>query len=66
VGLVVGLAGALIATRWVGALLWGVAPADPVSLAVGVGVLLVAVATAVQIPLRRAMAVDPVRSLRAE
>jgi len=66
VGLGIGLAGAFAATRWVGSLLWGVAPADPMALAVGVGVLLVAVALAVQIPLRRAMGIDPVGCLRAD
>ncbi|MDX1394822.1 MAG: ADOP family duplicated permease [Gemmatimonadota bacterium] len=66
IGLGVGLAGAFAATRWVGSLLYGVAPADPLALAAGVGLLLLAVALAVQIPLRRAMAVDPVGSLRAE
>ena len=66
VGLGIGLAGAFAATRWVGSLLWGVAPADPLALAVGVCVLLIAVALAVQIPLRRAMQIDPAGSLRAE
>jgi predicted permease len=66
IGLVVGLAGAFVATRWVGSLLWGVAPADPVALAIGVGVLLVAIALAIQIPLRRAMRIDPAGCLRAE
>jgi predicted permease len=66
VGLGVGLAGAFVATRWVGSLLWGVAPADPLALAVGVGVLLITVALAVQIPLRRAVAIDPAGCLRAE
>ncbi|MDH3733898.1 MAG: ADOP family duplicated permease [Gemmatimonadota bacterium] len=66
VGLGIGLAGAFVATRWVESLLWGVEPADPMALAAGVGVLLLAVALAVQFPLRRAMAIDPVGSLRAE
>ena len=66
IGLGLGFAGALLATRWVGSLVWGVAPADPLALAVGVGVLLLAVALAVQIPLRRAMAIDPAGSLRTE
>jgi putative ABC transport system permease protein len=65
-GLAVGLAGAFVATRWVESLLWGIAPADPLALAAGVGALLLAVVLAVHIPLRRAMAIDPVGSLRAE
>ncbi len=66
VGLTIGLAGAFAATRWVGSLLWGVAPADPLALGIGVGVLLLAVILAVLVPLRRALAIDPARSLRAE
>jgi len=66
VGLGIGLAGAFLATRWVESLLWGVAPADPLALAAGLGVLLIAVALAVQIPLRRAIRIDPVGCLRAE
>lgn len=66
VGLGTGLAGAFVAMRWVGGLLWGVAPADPLALAVGVGVLLTAVAVAVQIPLRRALHIDPAGCLRTE
>jgi len=65
-GLGVGLAGAFGATRLVESLLWGVAPADPLALGIGVGVLLVAVVLAVLVPVRRALGVDPVTSLRAE
>jgi ABC-type antimicrobial peptide transport system permease subunit len=66
VGLAAGLAGALGATKLVGSLLWGVAPVDPVAFAVGVGVLLLAIALAVRTPLQRAMAIDPIGSLRAD
>jgi predicted permease len=66
VGLGTGLAGAFGATKLVGSLLWGVAPADPLALAVGVGVLLIAVGLAVRIPLRRATEIDPIAALRAE
>jgi predicted permease len=65
-GLVVGLAGAFGATRLVGSLLWGVAPADPLALGVGVGVLLAAVVLSVGVPLRRALRTDPIASLRTE
>jgi putative ABC transport system permease protein len=66
VGLVIGLGGAAAATRVVRSLLWGVAPADPRALTLGVGVLLGAVALAVWRPLDRALRVDPVASLRAD
>jgi putative ABC transport system permease protein len=66
VGLGVGLGGAFAATRLVESLLWGVAPADPLALGIGVGVLLTAVAGAVGVPLRRALEIDPVTSLRAD
>lgn len=66
VGLGVGLAGAYVATRFVGGLLWGVTPGDPLALTLGVGVLLVSVVLSIGIPLRRAMRVDPIASLRAE
>ena len=54
------------ATRLVGGLLWGVAPADPLALVSGIGVLLVAVVLAVGVPLRRAMQTDPIAALRTE
>jgi ABC-type antimicrobial peptide transport system permease subunit len=65
-GLVVGLTGALLSTRLVGSLLWGVAPTDPLALIAGLCVLLAAVAVAVSLPLRRAFRIDPVASLRVE
>jgi putative ABC transport system permease protein len=65
-GLAIGLGGAAAAMRVVRSLLWGVAPADPVALTLGIGVLLGSVVLAVWRPLRRALRVDPVASLRAE
>jgi len=65
-GLFVGLLGALGATRLVGALLWGVAPIDPLALGLGAGVLTIVVGLALALPLSRALDVDPVSSLRTE
>ncbi|MFC1661998.1 hypothetical protein ACFL3S_11210, partial [Gemmatimonadota bacterium] len=65
-GLAAGLGGALFATRLVESLLWGVTPTDPLALGVGVALLLTTVALAVALPVRRALSVDPVGSLRAE
>jgi putative ABC transport system permease protein len=66
VGLLLGLAGALVATRLVEGLLWGVTPTDPVALISGAAVLLLSVGLALYVPVARALRVDPVASLRAE
>ena len=66
VGLAVGLAGAVAATRLLTSMLFEVKPADPMILA-GVAVLLAAVSlTASYIPARRATKVDPLVALRQE
>jgi predicted permease len=66
VGLVAGIAGALMATRVMTTLLYGVKPTDPLTLAgVSMLVLLVALA-ACYVPARRASAVDPMLVLREE
>jgi len=66
VGLGAGLAGALAAGRWISALLFGIAPADPVTLAIVVCALAGAAACATYVPARRAAGVDPSEALRAE
>jgi putative ABC transport system permease protein len=66
VGLTVGLAGAVAATRLLTSMLFEVKPADPVVLA-SVAVLIAAVSlTASYIPVRRATKVDPLVALRQE
>jgi ABC-type antimicrobial peptide transport system permease subunit len=66
VGLAIGLAGALGATRIIDSLLFGVTAHDPATFA-GVSVALVLVMlTAAYLPARRAMRVDPIVSLRTE
>jgi len=65
-GLLIGLAGAVLATRGIEAMLFGVTRLDPVTY-FGVLVLLAGVALlACWIPARRAMGVDPATTLRSE
>lgn len=66
VGALVGVVGALAASRFLGALLFEVSPTDPVALA-GACALLAGVAlAAAYLPARRATRIDPARALRAE
>jgi len=63
-GTALGLAGAVIVSRLIAGLLYGVRPTDPLSFAV-VAVLLLGVALlACLIPARRAVRVDPLAALR--
>jgi putative ABC transport system permease protein len=66
IGLGAGLAGAFAAGRWMSALLFGVAPADPATMAIVVCVLAGAAACATYLPARRAAAVDASDALRSE
>ena len=64
IGLAIGLTGGVLLMRAFQTMLFGVAPADPLTLSVvGVGLLATAVAACV-IPARKAMRVDPVTALR--
>ena len=59
-----GLAAALALTRYIGSLLFGVAPTDPITF-VAVPLLLACVsAVALWLPARRATNIDPVEALR--
>ena len=65
-GLVVGLAGALLVTRFLASLLFGVKPHDPLTL-LAMGALLAGVAIAAcYLPARRAAKIDPMVALRCE
>jgi len=64
VGLVIGTAATLWASRFVGAMLYGVQPQDPATL-IGAAIVLAATsALAAWIPARRASRIDPARLLR--
>jgi putative ABC transport system permease protein len=65
-GVAVGLAGAVALARYLGALLFDVAPADPLVFGLSGALMLVLAAAASFIPARRAATVDPALALRAE
>jgi predicted permease len=64
VGLTIGLGAALIATRWVKSLLFGLQPHDPLTIGLAVLLLLMVAAVAGYLPARRASRVDPMVALR--
>src|SRR5262245_40932358 len=65
-GCVLGLGGAVAMSRLMKSLLFGVTPLDPVTYAVMPVALLAAALAACYFPAKRAAAVDPVETLRAE
>jgi ABC-type lipoprotein release transport system permease subunit len=65
-GIVVGTTTALLLTRYMAAMLFGVTPLDPVTYAGSAGMLLATALLATWIPAWRASAVDPVVALRNE
>jgi putative ABC transport system permease protein len=66
VGAVVGLAGAVVLGRLLGALLFGIGSTDPLTYAAVVLVFGITAVTASWIPARRASRLDPLRALREE
>jgi putative ABC transport system permease protein len=65
-GLALGIAGALAASRLLDNLLFGVQPADPATLAIVSVMLLAVVVTAAYLPARLATRLDPMLALRGE
>ncbi len=66
IGIAAGVAGALALARFIQSLLYGVSPFDPLTFAfVSTAIALVAV-LACLVPMRRAMRVDPLTSIRAD
>jgi predicted permease len=66
VGLVVGVATSLAASKLLQSLLFGIEPSDPIGLLGGSVVLILTAVLAAYLPARRAGAVDPVRALKVE
>jgi hypothetical protein len=65
-GLVVGLAAAAALTRLMRGILFGVEPLDLTTYSITAGILLAVAVVAAWLPARRAAAVDPLESMRAE
>jgi putative ABC transport system permease protein len=61
---IVGLVASALLGRWLSALLFEVAPSDPATILTATGVLVVTALAASYLPLRRALANDPMGSLR--
>jgi putative ABC transport system permease protein len=66
IGVFVGLAGALVLTRLMSHMLYGISPNDPIIFALIALMLTIVALVACYIPARRAARVDPVIALRAE
>jgi putative ABC transport system permease protein len=66
IGIAAGVGAAIVATRWLGSMLFGVKPIDPVTLALVPLVFLAAAVVATLAPARRATQVDPIVALRGE
>jgi ABC-type antimicrobial peptide transport system permease subunit len=66
IGLVTGSLGSIAAVRLLRALLFGVAPFDPISYIAAVAFLVLIVFVAGLVPARRAASIEPVQALRSE
>ena len=66
VGIAVGIAISAAATRLLGAVLYGVTPTDPLTIAIASGTLLAVAALGCWIPARAATLVDPLIALKTE
>jgi putative ABC transport system permease protein len=66
VGIALGALGAVVATRWLQSQLYETSATDVPTFIVSAAVLVAIAAAATLVPARRATAIDPVRTLRAE
>jgi putative ABC transport system permease protein len=65
-GVLLGVAGAIVTTRLMAALLFGVTPTDPATFVSIAGLLMAIALAGSYIPARRATGVDPMAALRSE
>lgn len=65
-GVVLGLVGAVLLTRTMRTMLYGVGTSDPIAFAGALAALLLVAGTACFVPARRASRVDPIAAMRAE
>jgi putative ABC transport system permease protein len=66
VGLGIGLVLALLVSRVIASMLFGISPRDPLSLSIVAAVLAIVTAVATWVPAQRAAQIDPVQALRAD
>ncbi len=66
IGVLLGLPAAWLASRWIGAMLFDVGPADPATVAGAIALLTASALVAAYMPARRASLVDPIVALRHE
>jgi predicted permease len=66
VGIAAGLVAAVAATRFLGALVFGVSPVDPPTFAATAALLTLVALCAHWVPVRRALRIDPASALRAD
>jgi putative ABC transport system permease protein len=66
IGLGVGFAGALVVSRVLASVLYGVSPTDPIAFGTVAFVLMLVALLASYVPARWATRVDPIRALRSE
>ena len=66
IGVVVGLAAALAATRFLDTLVFGVSPVDPPTYAAAAALLTLVALAAHWVPVQRALRIDPAQALRSE
>jgi ABC-type antimicrobial peptide transport system permease subunit len=66
VGLAAGLVAAVALGRAMSSVLFGISPVDPAAYIAALGVMLGAAALASYLPARRAAAIDPTETLKAE
>jgi ABC-type antimicrobial peptide transport system permease subunit len=66
IGILVGICAALLVTRFMQSLLFGVEPTDPLTFAAITTLLALMALAATYVPARRAARIDPLISLRGE